>query len=204
MKKVKHFILLFSLLYIGAVNAQENIEKFNFDLGFGTNQYMPKMADSLNKTYTDITTFNRNILLRASVNLNYKFSLQLGGNFVSSQNTSISKSTGFFYVENLKVNIFTVKICNYLVDSTQEGFSVYWNLGVLYLNSNYAFRKTMPASKDIIINKDNFLPNVGYEGAIGIRIKSPYSFGMFVEAGFNKLDDKMRAVIQGGISFYLY
>jgi len=118
-------------------------------------------------------------------------------------NTSISRFTNFTVVENLKVNIFTVIICSYLLDSNQDGFNLYWNLGVLYLNSNYGFRETIPTTKDIII-KDNYLPNVGYEGAIGIRIKSPYSFGMFSEAGLNKLDDKMRAVIQGGISSYLY
>jgi len=54
------------LLYIGRANAQENIKNFNLDLG--TNQYMPRMADSLNKMYTNIATFNRNILFRVSVN----------------------------------------------------------------------------------------------------------------------------------------
>lgn len=61
-------ILFFSLLHICRENAQENIENFNLDLGFGTNQYQPFLADSLNKMYTNIATFNRNILFRVSVN----------------------------------------------------------------------------------------------------------------------------------------
>lgn len=72
----------------------------------------------------------------------------------------------------------------------------------MYLNSNYGFRENITTTKYIIIN-NNFLSNFGYKGAIIIRIKLPYSFGMFIVAGFNKLGDKMRAVIEGGISFYL-
>lgn len=204
MKKIK-LLFFCCLLYVSAANAQEKFSRASMDLGMGINQFLPEVADSLRNNYTNSSIdFSRNILIRFNVNLSYKYSLQIGGNFVGGQSSMKSKLTSYTYTQKVNAQFLTVKICNYLLDSIQNGFNVYWNFGVLYTNAIYNIVQSSPnpIGGDKGISNSNYLPSVGLEGAIGFRLKSK-NVGIFVEAGLNKLGDKARAVVQGGISFYI-
>lgn len=84
-------------------------------------------------------------------------------------------------------------------DSAQTGINVYWNLGIAYVKSNYKLKRTTASE----VQGHTYLSQVGIEASIGLK----YNFnrvGFFAESGLNKLDDKTRAVVQGGLSFYLF